>query len=234
MKKTSLLFLVICACFLTSCKNELDNYDAPNGGIHGQILDEQTGEPVPLAVNNGSSGTVINLFEVGTDATQSVDFRAKADGSFENSTVFNGKYHVVVNGPFVNPCESDVTIAGQTRLDLKATPYSRINANATATGHEVTVTYTVTPTDPSYTIAAVEGYWNFAPGVDNYTSNQAGKQASPDNSLSGSFTFDLDNDAQYTSNLYKIKSNGNKLYFRVGAQINGNYNYSKIIELVVE
>ena len=29
---------------MTSCVNELDNYDEPNGGISGTIVDSETGE----------------------------------------------------------------------------------------------------------------------------------------------------------------------------------------------
>jgi hypothetical protein len=48
---------------LTGCLNELDNYDAPDGGIMGRILDAETNEPVPLPVQ-GSTGTIINLYEL--------------------------------------------------------------------------------------------------------------------------------------------------------------------------
>ncbi|HCC52107.1 MAG TPA: hypothetical protein DEQ30_08655, partial [Porphyromonadaceae bacterium] len=72
MKKIN-LFITIAAAILgiTSCVNELDNYDAPNGGIKGQILDAETNEPIPLPVQ-GSTGAIINLFELNTDATMSV------------------------------------------------------------------------------------------------------------------------------------------------------------------
>ena len=82
MKKISLILLAFCSICFTSCLSDLDNYESPNGGIKGQILDQETKEPIPLPVQ-GSTGVIINLYEQGTDATQSVDFYAKMDGSYE-------------------------------------------------------------------------------------------------------------------------------------------------------
>jgi len=214
----------------SGCVNELDNYDAPNGGIKGRILDAETNEPIPLPVQ-GSTGTIINLFELNTDATMSVDFYAKHDGSYEHAQVFNGDYNVVVNGPFVDSCEGNITIKGQTTFDLKATPYTRINASASASGTDVSIQYNVVKTDNSYTVSEVYGYWNFAPGVDNGSANYAGKVTV--NEISGTITFNLANDSNYKNNLHKIKSNGNKIYVRIGAKTGSAINYSQIITVVI-
>ena len=61
-------------------------------------------------------------------------------------------------------------------MDLKATPYARINASAQVTGKKITITYKVNPTNSNFKVSEVYGYWNFAPGVDNGNANQAGKQ----------------------------------------------------------
>ena len=217
--------------FFASCENELDNYSAPNGGIKGTILDAETNEPIPLPVQ-GSTGVIINMWEQNTDATKSVDFYAKMDGTYENSQMFNCDYKIVVNGPFVSTCEDIVTIKGQTTHDLKATPYARINASAQVSGKTITINYSVTPSNSSYTVSEVYGYWNFAPGIDNGSANQAGKQTVK--ATEGTITFDLSNNANYTSNLYKIKSNGNKIYVIIGAKTEGKINYSKILEVTVQ
>lgn len=167
--------MAVCSLCFTSCLSDMDNYESPNGGIKGQILDAETNEPIPLPVQ-GSTGVIINMFEQNTDATQSVDFYAKMDGSYENAKLFNCDYKIVVNGPFVSPCEEFVTVKGQTTLDLKATPYARINASAQVTGKKITITYKVNPTNSNFKVSEVYGYWNFAPGVDNGNANQAGKQ----------------------------------------------------------
>lgn len=63
------------ACFVAACENDIDNYDAPNGGVYGTIYDKETNEPVPMPVP-GSSGVMMSLYEQNTGATASVDFRA--------------------------------------------------------------------------------------------------------------------------------------------------------------
>ncbi len=172
------------------------------------------------------------MFEQNTDATQSVDFYAKTDGSYENTKLFNCDYKIVVNGPFVSPCEEFVTVKGQTTLNLKATPYARINASARVEGKTITITYKVNPTNSNFKVSEVYGYWNFAPGVDNGNANQAGKQTVKEQE--GTIVFDLENDKNYQDNLYKIKGNGNKIYVRVGAKTESAVNYSIIIETIVQ
>jgi len=98
------LFLTVCMFVFMSCENDIDNYDAPNGGIKGTIYDETTNEPIPLPVQ-GEAGVMVNLFEQNTGATEAINFRAKQDGTYEHSKVFNCEYKVVVDGPFTNKCE---------------------------------------------------------------------------------------------------------------------------------
>jgi len=226
--KNIALFL-ISAVAIAGC-SKFDNYEAPNGGISGRVVDEQTGELIPLPVQ-GSTGVMINLFEQNTNATQSIDFYAKYDGTFENSRIFNNDYRVVVKGPFVEPCEQTVTVNGQTSVEMRATPYARIEASASASGGSVSIQYSVARTSDSYTTSDVYGYWNFAPGVDDGSANYAGKITVKE--TSGTITFDLANDNNYKNNLQKIRANGNKIYLRVGARTQGVVNYSTIQTVVV-
>ncbi|MDR1368716.1 MAG: DUF3823 domain-containing protein [Dysgonamonadaceae bacterium] len=231
MKNMKIFGAAICTFLcMVSCVNELDNYNPPNGGIKGKILDAETNEPVPLPVQ-GSTGTIINLFELNTDATMSVDFYAKYDGTYEHAKVFNGDYSVVVNGPFVNPCEGKVTVKGQTTFDLKATPYARIDASASVSGTGISIRYNVVKTNESFQVSEVYGYWNFAPGVDNGSANYAGKVTVRE--TSGTVTFDLGNDGNYKDNLHKIQSNGNKIYVRIGALTENSINYSTILTVTL-
>ncbi|HEX3006156.1 MAG TPA: DUF3823 domain-containing protein [Bacteroidales bacterium] len=227
MMKT-IYFTAIGLLLLTSsCLNDLDNYDAPNGGIYGTIIDDATNKPVPLPVQ-GSTGVMINLTEQNTDATRSVDFYAKYDGTYANASVFNADYTVKVNGPFVQKAEQTVKVSGQTKLDFRVVPYSRINATAQVSGKVITITYSVEKTDPSFVVSEVYGLWNFAPGVDNGTSNQAGTKTV--SAASGTIVFDLAAEKNYNkSNIQKIAANGNKIYLRVGAKTNNAINYSEII-----
>ena len=117
-------------------------------------------------------------------------------------------------------------------MNLKATPYARINASARVEGKTITITYKVNPTNSNFKVSEVYGYWNFAPGVDNGNANQAGKQTVKEQE--GTIVFDLENDKNYQDNLYKIKGNGNKIYVRVGAKTESAVNYSIIIETIVQ
>ena len=229
MKKSVIWLFTIFTVVLFSC-NDLDNYNAPSGGIKGTIFDALTNEPVPLPVQ-GSTGVIINLTEQNTSATKSIDFYAKDDGTYENSQVFNGDYNVVVNGPFVQKAEATVSVNGQTELNFNVVPFSRIEASASATGQTVTITYNVTTSSPDFNVTEVYGYWNFAPGIDNSGSNYAEKITVKINT--GTIVFDLGNSPIFKSNLYKINDNGNKVYFRIGAKTNGGVNYSKIIQLTL-
>ncbi|GBU07718.1 hypothetical protein AwDysgo_10490 [Bacteroidales bacterium] len=204
MKKINIWPFLAMALIFTSCINELDNYHAPNGGIKGLILDEETNKPIPLPVQ-GSTGVIINLTEQNTQATQSVDFYAKYDGSYENSQVFNCDYKVSVKGPFVSAYEGFITVNGITTFDLKALPYARIEAEASVVDGKISINYTVEKTKSSFLISEVYAYWNFAPGVDNGGANQAGKLTMQE--VSGTAIFDLLNDENYKNNLHKIQAN---------------------------
>ncbi len=233
MKKiTTLTYLIALIAVCISCDNDIDNYDAPSGGIRGTVFDAQTNEPIPLPVA-GSSGVMVNLYELNTNATKSVDFRAKQDGTYENSRVFNGEYRVVVNGPFTDKCEGNITIKGQTKLDLTATPFARVDIQAAVNdNNQLAVTYTAIASSSSYTINEVSIMWNFAPGVDANSSNYASRSTKAD--ASGTYTFDLPNDNAFKDNLHKIKANQNRIYVRVAAHTGGGVNYSKIVELTVK
>lgn len=223
------LFTVIAAVVFSSCE-DLDNYDAPNGGIYGTILDASTNQPVPLPVQ-GSSGVIINLMEQNTSATKSVDFYAKYDGTYANAQVFNGDYEVTVNGPFTGTAQKIVTIKGQTEQNFTVTPYASIEASASASGKTVTIIYNVEASSPDFNVSEVYGYWNFAPGVDNSGNNYAEKKTV--SGTSGTIVFDLANSSIFQTNEYKITDNGNKVYLRIGAKTNGAINYSETIELTL-
>jgi len=231
MKNIFYVFGFILIAVMNSCENEIDNLQAPHGGLHGTIYDMETNKPIPLPVE-GSGGVLVSLFEIGTGATASVDFRANADGSYTNNTVFNGKYRVVVNGPFIGVCEGYTTVQGQTEFDLKATPFSRITASATISDrNQVEVAFKVNKSDESFTFTNVSVMWNYTPRVDENNANYVTKIAKGKID-EGKHVFELANDKQFVENFYKIKANGNKIYVRVSATVNGVVNYSDTIELI--
>lgn len=72
--------MAVCSLCFTSCLSDMDNYESPNGGIKGQILDAETNEPIPLPVQ-GSTGVIINMFEQNTRCNTIGRFLCK-DGWF--------------------------------------------------------------------------------------------------------------------------------------------------------
>ncbi len=231
MKKSLYFFIsMLMVVLVPSCG--LDNYDSPDGGIYGNILDQDTNEPIPLPVE-GTTGVAINLMEVGTGATQPVGFYAKQDGSFKNTKVFNGDYSVTINGPFEVVGNYLVKINGQTELNIVAKPYSRIKATATANGNVVTVNYSVTATNATAKISQVNAYWDYRKEIDDQTGHYSNKQTDYMGTASGTFTFNLNSEVQYNNNSYKIKSNGNKVYFRISAKVNSYLNYSPVMEIIL-
>lgn len=155
------------ACFVAACENDIDNYDAPNGGVYGTIYDKETNEPVPMPVP-GSSGVMMSLYEQNTGATASVDFRARQDGTFEHTKVFNGNYRIQAkDGPFVGVCEGYVTVNGQTQVDLYTIPFSRISLDvAVSADNKLTLTYDAKTSNETLKLTDVSVIWNYAPGVD--------------------------------------------------------------------
>ena len=63
--------------------------------------------------------------------------------------------------------------------------------------------------------------------------NFAGSKKDFTGSKIGTHTFNFENEAQYKSNVDKIKANGNKVYVRVAAECAGQVNYSEVVELTL-
>lgn len=224
------IILVVTAILTMGC--ELDNYDAPQGCIYGDILDAETGKPIPLPVE-GSTGAVVSLMEVGTGAVLAQSFYARQDGSYRNAMVFDGDYTVTASGPFTMSMSYPVTVKGETRCDMSAIPYSRIEMNVEQDGTKAKISYTVTPTDASYKVKKTYVLWNYRKQTDIYTGNYAGSKTDFSGAKTGTHTFNFENEMQYKNNVDKIKGNGNKVYVRVAAECGGFVNYSEVYEMTL-
>lgn len=143
MKKVKLIFaifpLLMASCF------ELDNYDAPNAGIDGALIDVETGDTV---YTEQPDGCRIELLDRSYENPTPLQFWVKADGTFRNVALFSGDYDVTpTEGPFF-PIDSElVHLKGVTKHDFKVTPYLRVNIEDIVYGEpgsaEVTVKYTI-------------------------------------------------------------------------------------------
>ncbi|MCD7970103.1 MAG: DUF3823 domain-containing protein [Alistipes sp.] len=102
MKKIAIYSFLFAPLFLGSCSLfELDNYDEPKETIRGVVVDKATGEPV--LTDQGSEGIRVRMKELswGDNADYNPDFYCMPDGSFQNTKIFEGYYHVTVDGPFI-------------------------------------------------------------------------------------------------------------------------------------
>lgn len=233
--KTGLIALFL--GLVTACENGIDNYEAPNGGVYGTIYDKETHEPIPMPVA-GSSGVMISLYEQNTGATASVDFRARQDGTFEHTKVFNGDYRIQAkDGPFVGVCEGYVTVNGQTQVDLYTIPFSRASLDVSVLDdNKLSLVYDVKVSNETLTLTDVSAIWNYSPGVDVNSTNLAGI-SSLGPMESGTYIWDLMNDTQFIENHYKILANKNRVYVRIASTVTVNgksyVNYSPVVEVRV-
>lgn len=119
-------YLLSIAMLATSCSLfELDNYDAPEETLVGQVVTAGTGEPV--LTDQGSEGIRVRLTELswGENVTPNPDIFCMPDGSFQNTKLFKGTYNVRVDGPFIPLLREDdrgVPLADETQtLDIGGT-----------------------------------------------------------------------------------------------------------------
>lgn len=128
LKKISNSILLLAAVVLiTAC--ELDNFEGPDAGLYGQIVDEETGELVPQDIING---TLIEIWEDGWDPVTPQRLEVKNDGTYQDSRLFGNSYTIIpVNTNFHNNFTKGIDtlrmeISGQTELDFTVLPYARI------------------------------------------------------------------------------------------------------------
>ncbi len=124
MKRIS-LYIVLSGLFLfSSCSLfELDNKEAPNEVLRGEVVDVETGEPV--LTDQGSEGIRVRLTELswGDNVVHNPDFFCMPDGIFQNTRLFPGTYNIRIDGPFIPLLREDdrgVPIADETQtVDIK-------------------------------------------------------------------------------------------------------------------
>lgn len=139
MKKISFHISLFALLSFTSCSLfELDNYDAPDETLQGEVIDAETGEPV--LTDQGSEGIRVRLTEVsfGENVTPNPDFFAMPDGTFQHTKLFKGTYNVRIDGPFIPLLREDdrgvpladetqtVDIAGVTKVTFEVQPFLNV------------------------------------------------------------------------------------------------------------
>lgn len=113
---------------LSSCMG-IDNWDEPDCTFYGTVIDSYTGEPLLASQNDWQ----IRIWEKSwtghaEGATSQQDLRIKQDGTYQNTKLFAGTYHMLpYDGPFW-PVDTvrNVQLSRSTKQDFTVTPYLQI------------------------------------------------------------------------------------------------------------
>jgi hypothetical protein len=229
MKKSKYILSILCIAIvavLASC-TEIDNYDAPDGTLSGSVIDKITGKPI---ITEQPQGFRIKYDEISwSDAPISQYFWGKADGTFNNSKLFAGKYAITpVEGAFVTPDTKtvDITSGGVTTVDFTVTPYISFNGvSIVKSGANVVATFTLIKNVPT---SSPKDYRVFVTDKTPFVGNVVFESA-----LSSKETSLADTDFGVAKVVVLDKLNAGKKYFiRIGARcVNpaGRYNFSEIV-----
>ncbi|MXV14051.1 DUF3823 domain-containing protein [Hufsiella ginkgonis] len=147
-----ILALPVVALLYIGCSKDhnYDNYDAPNSGISGKLIDAETGDSLELRLN---AGTVrYRQIDARYPAPVDYDIPLRSNGSFSATNMFAGTYTFVPRDgafkyPDVNPVNVELRPNEIASVNFKVIPYYRIsasiNSNASAAANNVTFTYTI-------------------------------------------------------------------------------------------
>jgi PBP1b-binding outer membrane lipoprotein LpoB len=235
MKKQIIyIALLFIASIFYGCKK--DNYEAPNASISGNIVDAATGKNVPQQTLNGAK---IRLYQLGYNSLipQPISSSVKADGSYANNFIFNGKYKLFADGPFfLTDTVFNLSINGNTKQDLKVQPYLTLSCEvvsktATSVTIKVNAKRSVGNTQKIARVGAAVGL-TVAVDINNYYNVNASNNGRP------LINTETDSDAAIEAKSYEFvidKLKPNTLYYVRGAARtinNGSlFNYTDLIEV---
>jgi hypothetical protein len=230
MKKIRILsiaYLFVIALF-SSC--EIDNYDEPDGTLTGRVIDAVTGLPISTEQPQGFR---IRYEEISWSENPTAQFFwGKADGTFNNTKLFPGKYLVTpVEGAFVTPepKEADIHSGKTNTVDFTVTPYiSFSNVSIAKESNSVRVTFTLLRNVAS---AVLQDYCVFATSATPYV----GTQLFDNNISTGAISLNESNLEVPVSILLPDNFIPGKIYYiRVGARCQnsaGRYNMTEVMEI---
>lgn len=138
MKKISYILSIALFSFTSCSLFEMDNAEAPSETLQGEVVDIETGEPV--LTDQGSEGIRVRLTEDswGENVTPNPDFFCMSDGTFQNTKLFKGTYHIRIDGPFIPLMREDergvpladesqiVNIGGVTKVKFEVQPFLKV------------------------------------------------------------------------------------------------------------
>ncbi len=221
--------LVIGLVIATLSCDEIDNYDAPNGYVHGQLIDQVTNQSFQAQQPNGFT---IRLFENGGSQNSPISFYGKPDGTFENALIFQNKYKVVpTEGAFFPVDTAVVQVAQETEVNFEVIPFLAITeVSVTTNNNKIITDYNIVRSKEGDKIIDRITLVSEIPTVNHITYDvkvENSLSEMPDESiLNQTFTDVVDG-----------LTPGKTYYVRVGARTDNDYrryNYSKIFEITVQ
>lgn len=227
------IFIILFVISVCSSCGEIDNYDFPDGGIYGTIIDITTDEGIQSEAPNGFN---IKLFEKGGMINTPITFSGKPDGSFENALIFQNEYKVLpVEGPFFNITDTAVIQVGShTEVNFEVIPFLSITGvTVTPEAGKVIVSYGISRAQVGGKINFRKTFVSKIPTVNNSYNNfvkSTNTASTSDEALLSTI---------FTDEVTGLTS-GTKYWVRVGAVADGNgfnslkrYNYSKVFEVTI-
>ena len=246
MNMKNILYLMIgAALFLASCQ-KIDNWDAPNARLYGNVIDSYTGENLVMDQNDWQIRIIDRTWEEKNPGTvsQYQTLAVMKDGVYNNSKLFPGTYDMLpYDGPFW-PVDTikGVVLKSETQQDFTVTPYLQVldfttrldgtNLYLSCRVKAPIVTglpnlYEIMPFVSLTTFCGASNYIN----IGDYTS----KKISINKSWSSYVTDGSDTTPVINIGPLPVKS-GYTYYVRIGANVNAlsrRYNYSPIIKVDV-
>jgi len=142
-------YIIFAATLLSfaACQ-KIDNWDEPSARLHGNVIDEYTGENLVMDNNDWQIRIIDRTWEENNPGTvaQFQTLAVKHDGSYNNSKLFPGVYDMIpYDGPFW-PVDTvkGVVLERETQQDFTVKPYLQLsNFTATLDGTNLTLSCTV-------------------------------------------------------------------------------------------
>ncbi|MEG1586030.1 MAG: DUF3823 domain-containing protein [Bacteroidales bacterium] len=125
--------IALCLMALLTISCGLDNYDAPQSKLHGQIIYKAAdGTEYPLQVKGTGEAIRLSLYQYGYQLKDNIPVFTDQDATFE-AVLFDGEYHLILNkdnGPWKPVMVSeekkdtvDFYLKKSTQIKVYVTPY---------------------------------------------------------------------------------------------------------------
>lgn len=238
-----LLFIALILGSLVSCFN-IDNYEAPNAKIEGNLINVETGEPMQTEQPDGCR---IRLDDLSYENPVPLYFWVMSSGHYRNKALFEGEYSVSPTDGAFFPVEPKVVkLDENTNIDFEVVPFLQVDLQKVELGEsgsgEAKVIFTIkrsqTPVGidlESKTIAEAFILCCEYPVVSYYNGGY-----NQDNSVQRIFSRTSDSKIETTVYEQEIPnlSSGKTYYVRIAGRSSTSYNplkrynYSETIKFV--